>query len=475
MKTFIKSLTALVVALTTFVSCQDFADMDNTSKASSDEIISMDSLNPSEQSASNNYWKTLEPINWGELKSLNARFEFFNLLESQVKEMSTLELSQLVATYPLNCLVLAYNDPLIAIKLICENSNIHKELVKREDAASTLVNHFICHDCSAKEFLPITEYDFIDELFLEHFFLSGLIDISSEKELMLTAVSNKKALYQADPSMNSSLTLSQLDRLEEYLHIPDNSLSFNSRSESTIYTPTFQSLIGLVFSELTQYQINYTNTCAQLCFPNAVFISNSSRKYNCHSYAWYNTSQYNTIWLNATDSISQQFQLSKYWTPNCVYSSCNKENAEKVYYSVFDHSAIVLGPDTVISKWGQGPLMKHTYEDCPYDTTNLQFFKFDPGTCVRTPFNNITGSTQFSVNTQRTFQISKSFPGMSVNWTVQYISNPANTSSYSYTTDINNNLYLTCYVVGAYKLRADFIFNGVAVSFSDMTVVATPF
>jgi hypothetical protein len=379
----------------------------------------------------------------------------------------------MVATYPLNYLVLAYNDPLIAVKLICENSNIHKELVKREDAASALVNHFMSHDCSAKESLPITDYDFIDELFLEHFFLSGLIDISFENKLLMSAISNKKELYKADSTMNSTLTLSQLDRLEQYLLIPDNSLSFNSRSESTIYTPTFQSLIGLVFPELTQYQINYTNFYVQQCFPNAVFISNSSGIYNCHSYAWYFNSKYNYIWLNY--SINDSPQLPKYWSPDCVYSSCLKDEAEKVYFSVSDHSAIVLGPDTVISKWGQGPIMKHTYEDCPYDTTNLQFFKFDPGTCVRTPFNNITGSTQFPINTQRTFQISKGFPGMSVNWSVQYISNPANTSSYSYTTDLNNNLYLTCYVVGAYKLRADFVFKGVAVSFSDMIVVAAPF
>lgn len=473
MKTYFKSLAKLVVALSTFVSCQDYTDMDNTFKDSSDEIISMDSMNPSKQSTSINYWKSLEPINWGELKSLNARFEYFNLPESQVMEMSTFELSQLVATYPLNYLVLAYNDPLTAVKLICDNCNIHKELVNREDAASALVNHFISHDCSAKQSLPITDYDFIDELFLEHFFLSGLIDIFSEKELLLPAVSNKKELYKADSTMNSSLTLSQLDALEQYLLIPDNSLSFNSRSEHTIYTPTFQSLIGLLLPELTQYQINYTNTYVQMCFPNAVFISNSSGIFNCHSYAWYNNSKYNYIWLNS--SMNDTPQLPKYWTPNCVYSSCLKDEAEKVFYSASDHSAIVLGPDTVISKWGQGPIMKHTYEDCPYDTTNLQFFKFDSSTCVRTPFNNITGTTQFPINTQRTFQISNGFAGMGVNWSVQYISNPANTSSYSYTTDFYSNLYLTCYVVGAYKLRADFVFKGVAVSFSDMIVVATPF
>ena len=64
---------------------------------------------------------------------------------------------------------------------------------------------------------------------------------------------------------------------------------------------------------------------------------------------------------------------------------------------------------------------------------------------------------------------------MSVTWSVQNISNPNNTSSYSYNSNMTSFFYLTCHEVGGYTLRSDFKFNGVNVSFSDMVVVATPF
>lgn len=51
--------------------------------------------------------------------------------------------------------------------------------------------------------------------------------------------------------------------------------------------------------------------------------------------------------------------------------------AKKISYTSSNHSAVssVIDPNVFISKWGDGPLMKHEKSDCPYSTRTLAYFK----------------------------------------------------------------------------------------------------
>lgn len=475
MKHLFGSLATVFVALLTFASCQSNANLELES-LSFYEKEAMNEVTRSVQNGVESYWNSLEPINWAKLNSLEERFKYFDLPEPTINSLSDEALFQLIVKYPLNYLILAYNDPFGAINIVYDNCNIHKGFVKREEAASLLSNYLLNHHCTAKTTIPTNEYSFVDELFLEYFISSGLIDFSKEAETLKLAVNEKKGRYAADQSMNSNLTLNALEMIETRLFPTISTLSTSSSTNNvTIYTPTFQELIGMSGTEMSQDQISYCNSLATSSYPNATLVGPSSSLYNCHSYAWYNNSQNNAIWLN--DTVNNTFQLDKYWNSYGVYAPCSVSEADRIFYlcSGGDHSAIVENSNQVISKWGALPLMRHSISYCPYPTNNLQYYKFQPGdNCIRTPFANISGNSQFAINTQQTFSFPKSFPGLTTNWSVENIANPTNTSSFS-AMMISGGLRLVCYEIGAYRVRVNFNYRGQDVSFSDMIVVARPY
>ncbi|MFY1637666.1 hypothetical protein ACN27F_31075 [Solwaraspora sp. WMMB335] len=142
---------------------------------------------------------------------------------------------------------------------------------------------------------------------------------------------------------------------------------------STVYTPygTPVSVITMT-SELTSAQITSYNSYVASNYPSATRERNASRKYNCHSYAWYSTSSSNDRWMNTPgddkywlDGSYTRWQVPYIWFANM-----------KISYSSDDHSGIRVGTgDYVRSKWGQLPLMYHYWSYSPYSsaTTNSYF------------------------------------------------------------------------------------------------------
>lgn len=472
MKHKFKILAKVFVASLTFSSCQSDANLGFESW-SIDEYEAANENTRSMQNEVHPYWDSFEKINWADLNSLEKRFMYFNLPEDQVKELPTESLLQLVVKYPLNYLVLAYNDPLDAVRLVYKNSNVHKELVKRDKAASILVNYFSKHHGIADINKPFDEYNYIDEVFIEHLLISGLMDIAEEKQNIISAINRKRELYEADPSMNSAFTMSVLQEIENYINPSYPTVSANT---TTIYTPTFLPLVGNIYPELNQNQIDLNNSIGILAYPNALFVGTSTAKYNCHSFAWYNSSQTNTIWLNKTGgTLNGAVQLSKYWDSsfgNVVFTSCSEAEAERVYYSDDDHSAYVLSSTSqVISKWGPGPLMVHDVRDCPYTATNLCFYKFAPRETPYYSTANLSGNTSFVIGTTQEYRVSDYAPNITHSWSVTPISGQSN-SSFEMTTNSSGNLLLKCFEYGAYKVRVNYYYYGSNITYKEVTVVA---
>jgi hypothetical protein len=124
---------------------------------------------------------------------------------------------------------------------------------------------------------------------------------------------------------------------------------------TTVSTPKGTKVPVYVIStleEMSAVEINAWNAKTKAAYPKATFISSSTRKYNCHSYAWYWQSSANNAWMSSPKS---------YWTDGSYlgYCSATPPSGSKVNYPNGDHSAISLGGGYVQSKWGQGPLMKH--------------------------------------------------------------------------------------------------------------------
>jgi hypothetical protein len=124
-------------------------------------------------------------------------------------------------------------------------------------------------------------------------------------------------------------------------------------------------------AELPLNEIMHYNRIMRIRYPNAVFIGNSSRKYNCHSFAWVYR---DNIWLNAphqeTYWLDKSYRQVRGWP-------CRRL-ARISYRSGRDHSAVVFDPaiELLISKWGIGPKMIHTSHNCPYGRGSFVFWQF---------------------------------------------------------------------------------------------------
>lgn len=143
---------------------------------------------------------------------------------------------------------------------------------------------------------------------------------------------------------------------------------------STVYTPNGSpvSVITMTY-ELTSAQITANNNWTSSNYPSATREASSSRKYNCHSYAWYSTSTANDRWMN-TPGDDQYWLDGSYtqWRIPYIYFANMRWN-----WPNGDHSGIEVNTSSYIrSKWGQLGRMYHYYSYSPYNASALyQYFR----------------------------------------------------------------------------------------------------
>jgi hypothetical protein len=115
--------------------------------------------------------------------------------------------------------------------------------------------------------------------------------------------------------------------------------------------------------ELDPEDIALARQYVQETFPEATIVWEASRKFNCHSFAWYNMSNSNDRWMNHPGDDT-------YWTDGSyveVKSPTKPSSGDKVSYVNGDHSGIVDNSNgDIVSKWGEGCLVRHLVNRCPY-------------------------------------------------------------------------------------------------------------
>lgn len=141
-------------------------------------------------------------------------------------------------------------------------------------------------------------------------------------------------------------------------------------------------------------------------FPAATMLKGSSRKYNCHSYAWNMTDGGSACWIN--DKEDEKPNLSKYWT-NDYYSEVSENDALKIHYSD-DHSAVKSSVSGMYeSKWGKGPLMRHAPGYGPYkDMDKRKYYNHVVPTPVYGPLICSVGQGEIVPNTAASYYPSSS-------------------------------------------------------------------
>lgn len=131
---------------------------------------------------------------------------------------------------------------------------------------------------------------------------------------------------------------------------------------------------------------NFWLTLANVDSSQVTLLAHSSIGYNCHSYAWHVSEGGNNVWVNDLNENHNDIDnVNKYWDDGS-YVETTEANHHKVFYhpeTQFDHSAVTTSQSGwFVSKWTNGPLVRHRYDNCPYwnSAVNLTYYKLSKPT-----------------------------------------------------------------------------------------------
>lgn len=465
-----RSLLAFWVFAITACQFSEYKDQDLTSQVelSPEDFISAIELSSYSIDSPINYQNDIDFSTWVKISDLEGRFSACDISRDKAKSMTTDAIVRSILHYPLNYLIFAYNNPYDAVRLVLKNSNVHAELLNRGDAAEVILQYFKETEINMSLTTPedvctITSLSYSDELFLEYLIASGEIEGLKNQSLsnqMMSVVNEKIEKRENDSDKFSEYSLRPL------LAIGHNMLALSTTTLSYVYTYFGQALGVRNNLELSAQEIFNITEYFRANYPDATVIRQASSTYNCHSYAWYDQSTSNHYWLSSL-APNGDFQLQRYWTDDYYYST-TESNAERVFYSSGDHSAIALQAYRYVSKWGQGPLMEHAPTDCPYISSNRSYYHHR----TSLPYDitsSIVGNSQITVNTVSNYSLPHFYQGMNIVWT--YEPYPGLSGSCHLVTNSDGSCSFSADTPGAYYLHVTGTRNGEQVIAGYSTII----
>ena len=474
-------ITTLSIMSSLLISCQQSLTPDYPeSTALADEVITK-SLSTGKVSPDDPivFLPAIDVQAWTDILLLEDRFAASEVPAARLAKMTTEALVKSMMNYPLNYLIFVFNEPKSAIDLIVKNSSLHQEFLNRQDALDVFVEMYSRAqlDMSPDKSDFDGNYDslsYTNAMFLDCFLGTKMIaniERSSEKQRLGDVVKQKLEMRLTDIETFSLFSINPLLTIDHNAAlgvVSDVQFRSSSYSVTTTYTPLGHLIEVLHIDEMTADEMEQiTNDCI-FHYPNALVRGSSTCDYNCHSYAWIDSTVENTYWLNAT-SQSQEFQLSKFWVSD-AYENCYEAEGKVVYYSQGDHSGVVLPNGKYLSKWGAGPLMEHDPTYCPYPPTNRQYFRIRQSPLMSEL--TISGRTTVSINQRNTYSVSRYCPLLSYTWNIQSF-NVNSTTPYQLEVG-GSYCILTCLDYGLYNTRAYGYYKGHHVATAQLDVYALP-
>lgn len=343
-------------------------------------------------------WQYSEDISW--------RLSQIQIPEAELKIMPTSILSELCLDYPFFLDYTAVDDYSDGIARLMSTFNGFEELAKREDAQEALVSHINAINISEivenvknadkeeNQKCNILYVNYV-ELLLSQIVLSQKgIDLIPAVEQAQQRILHEKLrfpnVFGSYSKEASRLCLEAIKASKQKKTLADfttNTISTESVSTitlSTTYGRTVTGIIGL--DEMTAAEKSSLDKYYRQKYPSATLLSSSTNTYNCHSYAWNVSEGGVTCWINGSNYpqpnldgtvLSKDDNVSQYWSDG-LYASTIERRAEKIYYCRGDHSAIKSSVSGKYeSKWGAGPLMRHSPTNCPsiYNADYRTYYK----------------------------------------------------------------------------------------------------
>lgn len=351
-------------------------------------------------------------------KSFEDKLRACQIPESLLSKLSTEKLVELCASFPLNGICYAHNDPMKGAQYVMNNFNGFQELKRRPDAAKYLLDfyHNINFSNVTSSPYPMTltgkygkKYSSTNINFIELVIASKEIpSLYTGNNIELLKEYAKKAYQQKSKQSafgniglsSSLLVCSKLGILREENRPITSQESLNNSADKTlstrahsqqltelyIYTSHGKKVLVYIRPELSRQEIKQINADCKREYPNVEILSDASLTYNCHYYAWCSTERYSEYyWLDAV-TRNNEANLSKFWTNDFFIETPSEKDAKKIVYyeneNYIDrnitHSAVKSNKEGYyISKWGAWPLVRHRPNDTPkIYGTNKRFFKY---------------------------------------------------------------------------------------------------
>lgn len=300
--------------------------------------------------------------------------KMLNISVSEAENMETETLLDVVLDYPYFGDIYAFNDPIKAIDLLADQFNGLKVLMTRDDFKDKLVQNYII---SSKKIEDIKSYEKItNKGYLKHKYRESLLSHPT--------IFNKLSKKDKDTIISNSKEIAT--KIDTNSIVSEQNATFGLESQlftlisepiisggvviRTGYVPTPNLRTAVPVNEKTEMtstdKTNLANYYGSI-YPNATLLSPATWKYNCHSYAWHNTSTANTWWMN----YPYGYMTDGSYTNVGPYPTAS---GQKMFYPITnnEHSAIVTSPSSnfysirVTSKWGAVGLYSHTADHCPY-------------------------------------------------------------------------------------------------------------
>lgn len=421
---------------------------------------------------------------WTNIGPLEERFATCKVPSTRLASMTTEALVKSMMNYPLNYLVFVYNDPQMAINLIIENSPLHQEFLSRQDAAEVFVDMYARVEMDMR--IEKGNYDgdytslsYTNTMFMDYFVGSDVLmglDKVTIRQKLADAVSRKLLSRLQDTERFSMFSIEPLLAIDETESL--GIASFETRahvtSTVTVYTPWGQPITAFTMSSTSSTEAAQMENQARLEYPSAIVRGPATWSYNCHSYAWHNSSTENDVWINSYLSDPSDLQLEKYWENDLyIESAVLTPDVEKVFYSNGDHSAILLPNGNYQSKWGAWPLMEHALHDCPYNSTQIQYFKKRPDQYIY-----LTISGQTPVVTHQNYTYNASVPAGCANidleWEVRFMDAPSPTPFNLIVSPNGRSASLTCQDYGLFKIVVKGYRNDKLMALGQLGVISMP-
>lgn len=304
--------------------------------------------------------------------SREERVAACQLSEEDIDEMSTEELLQYVLNYPFMVDIYAFSTFEQGFYHVFEEFEAISLLVDREDYGETLIDTYAAVPVvTSVQTRSNTDYQNIWDLGILEILIAQpeMTETLSSSEIAdLATTADKKFDEKMDAlDVYSGSCESFAQALNEN---PDSAIALAARSP--VRTPNGTDVPVYNHSNIvdwTSAEKATLNAQALASYPTATLLRDATKKYNCHSYAWYSMSSSNYYWMD---------DPTVYMTDGSYYSTSRKIGNVAYWYAPINgvnypiHSGIVdehmqsAAFYGARSKWGQLGLFNHKYDDCPY-------------------------------------------------------------------------------------------------------------